>query len=323
MRDASSIGVRAAQSARRAVAVTFDDVPLQWPAGEAALAPPPPLEELRAINVKLLECLAGHGIPAVGFVNEKRLHDYPNERARRAILEMWLDAGHELGNHTFSHATPEESSPQAYAEDVTRGEELTRPLLAARGRELRYFRHPKLHTGPSLRYKKALEGFLAGRGYTVAPVTIKHQGWVFAVVYAWAKANGDGAIMRLVVEAYVAHIAAAFEFFERLSGELLGYELRQVLLLHVSELNADHFDSLARMIRERGYDFVTLDHALEDEAYLLPDGYVGARGPSWLHRWAFTKGLPAREEPREPAQIRRLYEAATRPRAAAPRRHIL
>jgi hypothetical protein len=37
---------------------------------------------------------------------------------------------------------------------------------------------------------------------------------------------------------------------------------------------------------------VSLDHALADEAYGLPENYVGRGGFSWIHRWSITKGMP-------------------------------
>lgn len=39
-----------------------------------------------------------------------------------------------------------------------------------------------------------------------------------------------------------------------------------------------------------GYNFVTLDKALEDEAYSEPDDYYLPFGVSWLYRWDFTRG---------------------------------
>jgi hypothetical protein len=56
-------------------------------------------------------------------------------------------------------------------------------------------------------------------------------------------------------------------------------------------------------MQKRGYKFITLDEALKDEAYKLPE-VQSNRGLSWLHRWMLAKGLPMKEEPGEPAWIR-------------------
>lgn len=285
-----------AQARAREVAVTVDDLP----AAHASLA------KVREVNAKLLEAFRRHKVPAIAFVNEGRL-DVPGEReARTALLRAWLDAGHDLGNHTYSHILIDRHPLSAYQEDVIRGEPVTRRLLAERGRRLRYFRHTQLRTGPTEEYRRGLAEFLAARGYTVAPVTLDNQEWVFADVYARAGARGDRATARRVVAGYLRHMEEVFDFYERLSTELLGYEVRQTLLLHANELNADHFDALAALMKRRGYRFVTLERALGDKAYTLPEAQH-ASGLSWLHRWWLARGRPLRPEPREPAWVAELF----------------
>jgi len=173
---------------------------------------------------------------------------------------------------------------------------------------LRYFRHPQLRTGPTLEYKKGLDEFLTARGYTVAPVTLDNNDYVFAAVYQRAKARGDQATMQRVVAAYVPYMESIFDFFEKLSRDAFGYEVRQTLLLHANELNADHFDALVTMMKQRGYSFITLDEALQDKAYSLPDAQV-KKGLSWIHRWMIAKGMPMRPEPSEPEFIAKLFAA--------------
>ena len=290
-------------SPRRALAVTFDDLPLQKIDPDERL---PPLEVLCKLHDRLLSALSAARIPAIGFVNETRLHDYPCASDRRKVLDMWLIAGLELGNHSFSHVTPATVPLSRYCEDVVRGESLLEVVLAEHNQKLTFFRHPKLHTGHDLEYKEALERFLAGRSYRVAPVTIKHQDWAFAIAYNCARTRGDEVLRERITREYMAHLEACFEYFERLSLRLLGYELKQVLLLHVNQLNADHLPAISEMIQERGYEFISLSKALTDAAYQLPDRYVGMKGPSWLQRWAITKGIAVEEEPSQPLMLREI-----------------
>ena len=60
-------------------------------------------------------------------------------------------------------------------------------------------------------------------------------------------------------------------------------------------LNADCLDDLVAMMKRRGYSFVTMEQAMKDDAYGLPDTYTGERGDSWIARWAVTKGLEYRD----------------------------
>jgi hypothetical protein len=49
------------------------------------------------------------------------------------------------------------------------------------------------------------------------------------------------------------------------------------------------------ILKKRGYRFIALDEALQDEAYQTPDEFVGRMGPSWFHRWSLHKGIPMKE----------------------------
>jgi peptidoglycan/xylan/chitin deacetylase (PgdA/CDA1 family) len=291
-----------AAAPQREVAVTFDDLPCQQSYD---------VETLRALTKKLLSSIASNGVPAIGFVNERKLHQPGELEARTAILKLWVDAGLELGNHTYSHLRLYNTPLDKFQEDVMRGEAVTKKLLAARGLKLRYFRHPTLNTGPNLATKRAFEKFLAARGYTVAPVTVDNSEWIFARVYAEAKEKGDGATLKRVTDAYVPYLEEMFAFYEQLSLDVLGYEVKQTLLLHANALNADHFDDIVRMLKRRGYRFISLEQALQDKAHGLPDDYTGPVGISWLQRWAITKGMKLRPEPGLPATMKQYDSSAS------------
>ena len=287
----------------REVAVTFDDLPSANTNDD--------LKRMSEVTKELLKKIRSNNVPAIGFVNEGKLHGGGELNARTALLRMWLDAGLELGNHTFSHINMDNVPLGAYEKDVIRGETVTRRLLAEKGMKLRYFRHPQLHTGPTVEYKKGLEQFLAARGYTIAPVTIDNNDFMFGALYGDAKARGDKETMKQLADAYVAYMETVFDFFERLSVDSLGYEVKQTLLLHASDLNADHFDDLVLMMKRRGYAFISLEEALKDKAYKLPDAQA-TKGLSWIHRWRLAKGLPLQMEPSEPEFITRLFSARQR-----------
>jgi hypothetical protein len=43
------------------------------------------------------------------------------------------------------------------------------------------------------------------------------------------------------------------------------------------------------MIKKRGYQFISLEEALSDKAYILEEKFAGRAGISWLQRWAMTR----------------------------------
>ena len=276
-------------AATRAVAVTFDDLP-----ATAVGMVTNDVAALTAMTGKLLDAVRRHGVPAVGFVNEGKLF-YPGAEAadaegRVAVLRMWLTAGLELGNHTYSHRDLNSTPLDEFQADVIRGETVTRKLANAAGMKFRYFRHPFLHVGREIEQRRAFERFLAARGYTVAPVTLDNDDFVYAAAYANALRRRDVAGAARIGDDYLRYMDEVFTFFEGVSRRVLGREIPHVLLLHANALNADRFDALATAIVRRGYRFISLEEALQDDAYRLPDTFVGAPGNSWLNHWEITAG---------------------------------
>ncbi len=292
----------------RQIAITIDDLP----AGNANFMS---AADITQMTIKLLAALHQQKIPAVGFVNERKLYRPGEVDERIKALDLWLDAGLELGNHTFSHSSLNKVGLKAFEDDVIQGETVTRLLLTQHKLKLRYFRHPFLDTGRDLRTRRDVEAFLAERGYRIAPVTLDAWDWMFGGIYEDARKRGDTALQQEIVSSYLAHTDVVFTFYEQLSKQIMGYEPKQVLLLHGNWLEADHIGELADLIRKRGYRFITLEDALSDQAYSLPDMYIGEEGTSWLDHWAITLGKPFQGVPAVPASIVERYDALTKPNA--------
>jgi peptidoglycan/xylan/chitin deacetylase (PgdA/CDA1 family) len=298
----------AAAAAERQVAVTFDDLP-----GPAAGLVSPDAAFVRDNTRKLLAAFQAHGVPIVGFVNENKLNR-PGETAedaalRLATLDLWLDAGLELGNHSFSHRSLNRTPLEEFEADVVRGETATKELLARRGKTLRYFRHPFLQVGLDLDKRRAFEAFLKARGYTIAPVTMDNDEYMYAFVYADALRRKDAALAGKVAGDYLRYMDETFAYAEALAQSVVGRDISHTLLLHANTLNADHFGALADVLEKRGYKFITLAEALKDEAYALPDTYVGDWGVSWLTHWELSAGRKRTPAPDPPQWLLKAYES--------------
>ena len=291
------------------MALTFDDLPFV-----AVDEPYFPAAERR--TRELLAVLALHRAPAIGFVNEGQL-DAGGERrdAREAVLRQWIDAGMDLGNHTYSHPDFNSLTVDEFRNDIIRGETTVKRLMAPRAPHTpsvaggMFFRHPMTHTGDTREKKHAIEAFLAARGYRIAPHTIENSDFIFNVLYVRAQAAGDRALVNRLRDAYVELTLAATTFAENASQTLFGRRIPQTLLLHANALNAELLDTLLSRFEARGYRFITLDEAVTDAAYATPDTMVTASGPTWLWRWATTRKvrLNAKDDPEVPQWVMDAY----------------
>ena len=280
----------------RQVAITIDDLP----AGAANFMT---ADEITSMTTKLLTTLRDQKVPAVGFVNEKKLYKTGEVDARIGALRLWVDYGFELGNHTYSHASLNRVSLQTWEDEVIQGESVTRLLLAEHKMTLRYFRHPYLDTGRDLATRRKAEEFLNQRGYHIAPITFDAWDWMYAPVYDDAKKRGDTKLQDDLVKSYLSYSDSVFAYDEHLSKQILGYECKQIILLHGNNLEAEHIGELLDVFRKRGYRFITLEDALSDQAYGLPDTYVGEEGTGWLDHWAITMGKPPQGAPEFPQWV--------------------
>ena len=269
--------------AQRSIAITIDDLPVVSTRRD--------LKTRQEITRKLLAHIKKYKIPAIGFVNENKLYtDGKRDEAQIDLLRMWLDSSLELGNHTYSHRSLHTIGLKEYEDDLLKGETITKELLAAKGRKVRYFRHPYLQTGRTLEIKSEFDGFLRNHGYTIAPISFDNDDYIFSRAYDIAFDKADKKMMQEIGEAYVPYMESKLDYWERQSRKIFGREVRQTLLIHANFINSDYLDDLAAMLIRRGYKFIDLETALKDDAYRLPDTYVGPAGISWLHRWTLEKG---------------------------------
>jgi peptidoglycan/xylan/chitin deacetylase (PgdA/CDA1 family) len=291
------------QPPRRAVALTFDDLPNMNPAGGAYLP------NARRGTTELLRVLKAHRAPAVGFVNEGKLHAAGELDARTALLRQWVDAGMTLGNHTYSHADFNAMTVEQFQDEITRGDVVTRRLMESKKPYQLYFRHPMTRTGNTREKKEAIETFLAARGYKVTPHTIENSDFIFNTGYVRAKLKKDEALVKRLRDAYLDLTFAATDIGERISPQIFGRDIPHVLLLHANDINADCLEEMLKRYEARGYHFITLDEAMRDPAYQTKDTVVNDRGPTWLWRWSRSLGLNIsfKDDPDPPDWVMGLY----------------
>jgi peptidoglycan/xylan/chitin deacetylase (PgdA/CDA1 family) len=281
-----------ARAQKRSVAITFDDLPgIVHTKGDD-------LAVIQEMNRKILQVLTKHHVPATGFVIGTNVLDRGHVKERVAILQNWLSAGMELGNHTYLHLDLNVTKAGPFERDAIRGEGALRPVLEKNSRPLRFLRYPYNHTGDTAAKKQEVQRFLTDHKYEIATSTVENSDWAFDVVYFDNEHNHDDAGMQKIRDAYLQTTEDAFAYYEQLSVQVFGREFPQVMLMHVNRLNADTLDDVLSLIERRGYSFVTLVDAQSDPVYRTTDTYVGADGRMWTYRWAPSRGRKADVEHR-------------------------
>lgn len=291
----------AAQANSGQIALTFDDLP--------ALTILRDQSYVNDLNRKLLRGLKRHHLPAIGFVNEGKLDELDRPQ-QIAVLNAWLDAGMDLGNHSYSHESPNILGADAYIADIARGEPVIRALLEQHRKTLRWFRHPYLETGSPAAVRAQIDGWLAQHGYRVAPVTIDAEDWEFAEPYDAAVARHDEADRKRIRRRYLDYTRRMIGWYREAARALFGRDIAHVMLLHATRLNADSIGAIAAMLRRDHLHAVSLEEAMRDPAYQTRDPYSGKDGIAWLERWSMElkKELPWDDFLDPPADIKAAYD---------------
>lgn len=259
-------------AADRTVAITVDDLPGAVPGSDSEMGN---LRDLQRDNREVLHALVKHKVPALGLVIEAKLQVSGERDARAALLEEWIRAGMELGNHTYLHVHFNDTSLEKFEDETVRGDVVTQALLAAHGKTERYFRHPALGTGPTPEARMAFEVFLKNHGYQVAPVSVEDADYQFSDVLADALAHHNKATAQNAKAEYLKYAEASFDVVEEASRRLFQREVPQIILIHDNEINAQLLDTLLTGLERRGYRFVSIDTALSDAAYGARDSFIG------------------------------------------------
>ena len=145
-----------AAPARRALAITFDDLP--------ATGPTVPGETRLEVARKIIAALKDARLPPTwGFVNGVSL---AADSTAGQVLPAWRAAGFPLGNHTFSHIDLNAKPEADFEADVLANEPILKAQMA--GQDWRWLRFPYLSQGDTAEKQAAARAFLHAHGYRVA-----------------------------------------------------------------------------------------------------------------------------------------------------------
>ncbi|MGI8669698.1 MAG: M56 family metallopeptidase [Aridibacter sp.] len=256
----------------------------------------------------LIGKLQQHQIPAVAFIQSSKVYNpdyvnYPNTNyykvipPKASLVRIWRDAGFEVGVSNLSNLNTYKTDSDEYISDLEKNFEVVKPTLAETNQELRYFSYSFLNTGQDIESKVRFEQWLTEKNLQFVPYTFANPDSIFSGLYSIADKFGDSKIKDVVKQEFLEYMERLIPYYENYSNDLFGREIPQTLSLTSSRLVIDSADELFEMFRKHGYEFVSMDEALSDEAYQQTEAFISYEGVSWFERWAVTKGKTVREKP--------------------------
>ncbi len=269
------------------IAITFDDLPSHGPL--------PPGETRIGVAQKIIDALHAARAPWVyGFVNGLRTEDDP---ASTPVLDMWLDAGFRLGNHTYSHMNLNQHTLEEWEADVLKNRDFRLSLSPSRNMR-RWLRFPYLAEGETVAKHDGARRFLQGHFFKIAGVTMSFDDYLWNAPYARCMAKGDAAAVKQMEDAWLAAAANSFDYYRGLSHQLYGRDIRYVLLMHLGAFDARMLPRLLDFYRAKGVRLISLERAARDRFYRTNTARFAPAGPVTLEQAMTARGVtsfPARQ----------------------------
>lgn len=307
MRDASGTAERRGMRAMRHAAVAVLALWL-WalPAAAQSVAlsfddglDPRKQPEAVQWNARLLDHLRAARVRAILFPAGGRVETPEG----LSLVRAWGEAGHRIGNHTYSHRNLNAAAvtADAFIADVERADALLRempnwtPML----------RFPYLKEGDSAEERDAVRDWMAGHDYLPAPPSIDTSDWYYNQRFLAERARCPDCDTSALERAYVAHLLDRARYYDGLAREVLGRSPRHVLLLHTNAINAECLDEVIAGFRAQGWKIVSPQRAYRDPLYDQRPGTVPA-GESIVWALAKARGIANLRYPAEDGA----YEAA-------------
>ena len=246
---------------RLKVALTFDDLPINGmlPLGKKQ-------SDFARDTIKVLK---KHRIPpSYGFINANKLERNPDGAV---ALQIWVDGGHPLANHTYTHLDLTKNSAEDFQREILRNEpalELLMPPGAFKGKHSwRWFRYPYLHEGDTLEKRRGVRAFLANSGYRIAQTTLDWEDYMWNSAHARCWLKKDEESIKWLRESYLTSARDLMRFQVQRSRQVFGRDIHHVMLLHLGSFSSHILPDLFELLDKEGFEIVTLEEAQTDVAY--------------------------------------------------------
>ena len=261
----ASVSAHAAE-AQRSIAITMDD--LNWM----------PLPNATEINTRLLDAMRSHQARLALFVIGRNADNATGQ----VLIQPWKQAGHLIGNHTYSHRNYESITFEEFSADIMHADRVLASDLATP----RLFRFPMLKEGNTAAKRDRMREFLATHHYRNGYVTIDTSDWYYDARLRERQSTDAGFDLYRFRQPYLDDLWDRAQFYDDLSTQVLGRSVPHTVLLHWNLLNSLFLADVLNMFHQRGWRIVSAEHAFRDPIFLRAPKTVPA-GESLL--WALAK----------------------------------
>lgn len=216
---------------------------------------------LKEWNQMILNHLETHQTKAIFFITSSFL---PGEKGQE-VIRSWNDAGHKIGNHTFSH--PYFNSKKINLEQFELDFLKNDSLIKSYSNFYPYFRFPYLKEGDTPEKIEGFRAFLKEQGYKNAHVTIDASDWYVNQRLLKRLETNSTEDLSAFKKFYIEHLYERAMFYDSLALELTGRQINHTILLHHNLAAALFLGDLISYFKEKDWEIIDADKAYQDPIF--------------------------------------------------------
>lgn len=248
-------------NAPKRLAITMDDFNLNTPRRQT----------IAQRNQGILDAMAAHDHKGAGFVTGQ----WVDNDQGRAIIQSWLDAGHIIGNHTYTHQHANVLTTANYIADIEKNMAF---LGGINGATPKLFRFPFLDEGGQLEKRDAIRTFLNENEYMNAAVTIDPVDWYIDGRMSDRLISNPDADLTPYRDYYLASALKLAEYYNAVAADIGRAGVPHTLLVHHNELNGLFLGDLLAHFKANGWDLIDARTVFENGLYhVQPASLNGGR----------------------------------------------
>lgn len=183
---------------------------------------------------------------------------------REPELVRWLDAGFELGNHSFDHRAASSGSVEEFLRDVERCDAVLERLGAFQNQSARWFRFPFLDRGRDPEARRAIQEGISALGYRQAYASIDLFDHQFEKLF---NQTADPKRRRAIAARYVEVATESARLCSWAMARDEGPGSIGVPFFHVSEVSADALPAILNQLNARGAEWCRVEDAMAQPVF--------------------------------------------------------
>lgn len=227
------------------------------------------------VNQRILTTLSKNKLQAYLFVCGKRV----DSAEGKALLKTWDDAGHGLGNHSYSHSLFE--SPKATLAVFTADVDRNSSILDGYKNRIPLFRFPFLHEGNTKELRDGFRNYMSQHNLKNGYVTVDASDWYISDRLVSAQNRGVKDLSKYR-DYFISHILERVRYYDNLAKQVLGRSPRHTLLIHHNVLSALYLDNLIHALKKNGIHMINAEEAYKDPiAKISPDNVPAGQSLIW------------------------------------------